>query len=1078
MSEAVKWTAIVLTCSNEEWTHVLQKELEIRQQKGYIDRDVILLTVEDPCMSVGSGGATINALLTLTEYISARKGYTVINHDILANSHILILHCGRQYAYDSCGCAFMTLPVEYTKVEYDDLLTSIDLLIQTMTRKIAVKSGPGLWICSTEMLLVIPDDADIPWEPCEACAVTVPCSPEYCQDHGVYQCSLSAGFCENILYQDHRETEHVKTSGTVPVVGYLVVLFITLGEKLLSFYTKTPPRACTYIGLSLFFDVMLPMAPDVIEDDFVSGKYSHYNRTMTGSQSKTLRKARSLLWKELHGKKIKTCMIEGGQYHYLPNLASNHGDVLLDCPLQSVTHDLALTWKPLVHSWIENSCHIGSSTCMMNSILEGSVSVGSRTVVCHSHLASTLTIGQECYIAGIQVTDITTEKPLKIADSMVVQRFEVGLKNLGMTRGVLTTHGRFDNIMTPSWKDTSTVCNAPWNVMLKRTGIKREDLWGMEVGKDDQTLLTARLFPVFHATEIVGLKEILWLQGGLSDLDGRILKRWQSAWRLSLKEILLLVDVEKEFQWRRQQFYKVSKREIADVICEAKQKGFRSIYNSAHIDGFSENLLNKLDEVAKASIGKPGVAARVLANIADVLGCMSGKKGGLRSGPAANDQWRKGFHLIESGEVGLGVSALAKERVQWMSRPNLLVRSARHYEGAAQILIRQAVMTAKEFFKVEDKDLPAMGKWIMAECPVRIDVAGGWSDTPPITYEHGGAVVTVALMINGKKPVGAKVRRTEELKLTLTICGNNNDDMLVECHSLACLEDYCQPHAPGALLKAAFICADIVDMTLEKSLREQLRDRYGGGFEIKSWSNLPHGSGMGTSSILAGAIMAALLRAAGKMCDVTSLIHMVLYLEQLLTTGGGWQDQVGGLCGGIQLGLSEAKLPLEVGTVDLDVPSEVITEFNNRLVLIYTGKTRLARNLLQEVVRNWYARNPEIVETEDNLVGLAKECSSAFKNGELQQIGNCMDRYWQMKKKMAPGCETSAITSLMVALRPFVYGICMAGAGGGGFLYALARDSQCKTRIGEMLQTFQDAEGSVMYEACVDTEGLKIHMDT
>lgn len=44
-------------------------------------------------------------------------------------------------------------------------------------------------------------------------------------------------------------------------------------------------------------------------------------------------------------------------------------------------------------------------------------------------------------------------------------------------------------------------------------------------GRDDQTIFTARLFPIFHASEIVGLKEILWLQGELNDHEGRILKR-------------------------------------------------------------------------------------------------------------------------------------------------------------------------------------------------------------------------------------------------------------------------------------------------------------------------------------------------------------------------------------------------------------------------------------------------------------------------------------------------------------------------------------------------------------------------
>lgn len=43
-----------------------------------------------------------------------------------------------------------------------------------------------------------------------------------------------------------------------------------------------------------------------------------------------------------------------------------------------------------------------------------------------------------------------------------------------------------------------------------------------------------------------------------------------------------------------------------------------------------------------------------------------------------------------------------------------------------------------------------MSKWVTAECPARVDVAGGWSDTPPITYEHGGAVVDIAITVDGK----------------------------------------------------------------------------------------------------------------------------------------------------------------------------------------------------------------------------------------------------------------------------------------------------------------------------------------
>ena len=55
-----------------------------------------------------------------------------------------------------------------------------------------------------------------------------------------------------------------------------------------------------------------------------------------------------------------------------------------------------------------------------------------------------------------------------------------------------------------------------------------------------------------------------------------------------------------------------------------------------------------------------------------------------------------------------------------------------------------------QFFSLGEGQLPPMGKWVQADCPARIDISGGWSDTPPITYEHGGAVTMVGVLIEGK----------------------------------------------------------------------------------------------------------------------------------------------------------------------------------------------------------------------------------------------------------------------------------------------------------------------------------------
>lgn len=83
------------------------------------------------------------------------------------------------------------------------------------------------------------------------------------------------------------------------------------------------------------------------------------------------------------------------------------------------------------------------------------------------------------------------------------------------------------------------------------------------------------------------------------------------------------------------------------------------------------------------------------------------------------------------------------------------------------------------------------------------------------------------------------------------------------------------------------------------------------------------------------------------LCSTCIRVLQVLHLEQMLTTGGGWQDQVGGLTPGIKVGHSKAELPLRIDMKFLAIADDTIRAFSDRLVLVYTGKTRLARNLLQ-----------------------------------------------------------------------------------------------------------------------------------
>lgn len=381
--------------------------------------------------------------------------------------------------------------------------------------------------------------------------------------------------------------------------------------------------------------------------------------------------------------------------------------------------------------------------------------------------------------------------------------------------------------------------------------------------------------------------------------------------------------------------------------------------------------------------------------------------------------------------------------------------------------ILRRVSEIAQFVTFKNCPLPDYEHWIKAECPARLDLSGGWSDTPPITYEHGGAVTGVSITINGKKPVGAKVKRIQNPAIVI-VTGSTR----LVIQNLSDMEDYNNPYSSGALVKAACICTEIISLSSSMSLQEQLMSKYQGGFEIHTWTDLPQGSGLGTSSILAGAVIAALCAASGKTVDSRSLIHLVLYLEQLLTTGGGWQDQVAGLLGGVTTGMSEARIPLFIDLKQHPVSSEIIEEFNKHLLLIYTGKTRLARNLLQNVVRDWYARKQDILSTVDQLEKLAYSCASAFQDGNLLLVGECVNKYWELKKKMAPGSEPAAVQSLMQTISPHVFGMSLAGAGGGGFFYAIIKDASFKNQLNKILSKIPDLKGAVVYDAAVDCEGM------
>ena len=176
------------------------------------------------------------------------------------------------------------------------------------------------------------------------------------------------------------------------------------------------------------------------------------------------------------------------------------------------------------------------------------------------------------------------------------------------------------------------------------------------------------------------------------------------------------------------------------------------------------------------------------------------------------------------------------------------------------------------------RDSPVVeNKWVMAMAPARCDLAGGWSDTPPICYEYGGSVTGMAVLVDNHMPLSCRCRilpGEKGIPLRTELRCSNNGSIKSFLHSeiteISHLSDFRDPLSDCALVKSAVVC---LGMVTEEQIRsgaelQPLVNKFCSSqedvrIEIVPTSLLPHGSGMGTSSMLGGCILAAIARCVG-----------------------------------------------------------------------------------------------------------------------------------------------------------------------------------------------------------------------
>jgi fucokinase len=351
----------------------------------------------------------------------------------------------------------------------------------------------------------------------------------------------------------------------------------------------------------------------------------------------------------------------------------------------------------------------------------------------------------------------------------------------------------------------------------------------------------------------------------------------------------------------------------------------------------------------------------------------------------------------------------------------------------------------------------------------RIDIGGGWTDTPPYSIERGGTVLNGAITLHGAHPIVAEAAWLPEPRIVLE---SRDIGESVALEVAGEVLDYANPADPFALLKAALVLKGLVpeDCPPQMPLAELLWET--GGVRLSTQTHIPRGSGLGTSSIMAGAVLASLDRLLGQESSQSQLFDEVLCLEQMLTTGGGWQDQVGGLVGGIKLVSTGPGLPQRIAVDPVALSPAVQEQLGQCLCLVYTGQQRLAKNLLRAVMGRWMARDPEMVWILGEIGRLAVAMRNALAAGDLGQFGTLLAEHWALNKRMDPGCTNPFIDELFERMAPYIHGGKLAGAGGGGFALVLARDGQAARELEAMLMERYQGTPVGLWPCAIAAQGL------
>ena len=297
---------------------------------------------------------------------------------------------------------------------------------------------------------------------------------------------------------------------------------------------------------------------------------------------------------------------------------------------------------------------------------------------------------------------------------------------------------------------------------------------------------------------------------------------------------------------------------------------------------------------------------------------------------------------------------------------------------------------------------------VIVRAPVRISFGGGGTDLAAYYTRFGGLVVSAAITrycyVVASAPPDGSIRI------------NSADYRTWETYRRGEIPPVAQPLA---LAKAAIACF------AGRGLCES-------GIDLFLASEVPPGTGLGSSSAMAVGLVRALAAHVRLPLDAAAVAELACHVEiEQLGRPIGKQDHYAGAFGGLNAITFTAG---GVKVMPLDVPADVVAALNARLLLFATGQTRDSAAILRRQ-RTDTGTNPAVIAALHRIKALAAEMREALETEDLDRFGQLLDQGWREKKSLSRRVSTREIDGWYEAARAAgALGGKITGAGGGGFL--------------------------------------------